>query len=210
MTPGPAPMPTHLRILGGNASKRPLNDKEPQPPPVEEVIDAPDWLVELDVPIATLRVMTVVALQKLAKDLGVRGASKLVKENLIIKIGEVSEGDRIRFWRRIQSDLIDMKVMTKADGHALALLCDALGVFVECRRVIRDEGMTYQFTTKAGVEMPVQRPEVGIASAALSQAMRLMDRFGLNPAYRTKLKVEAEDEESGLDALRRRGSSSAG
>lgn len=29
---GPAPMPTKLRLLNGNASKRPINTAEPQPP----------------------------------------------------------------------------------------------------------------------------------------------------------------------------------
>jgi P27 family predicted phage terminase small subunit len=40
---GPPPKPTHLRILQGNPSCRPLNRNEPQPPPVETV-DPPDYL----------------------------------------------------------------------------------------------------------------------------------------------------------------------
>jgi P27 family predicted phage terminase small subunit len=40
---GPPPKPTHLRLLQGNPSRRPINKHEPQPPPVETV-DPPDYL----------------------------------------------------------------------------------------------------------------------------------------------------------------------
>jgi P27 family predicted phage terminase small subunit len=41
---GPPPKPTHLRVLQGNPSKRPLNRNEPQVPPVETV-NPPDYLL---------------------------------------------------------------------------------------------------------------------------------------------------------------------
>ncbi len=195
-------MPSHLRLLGGNASKRPINNDEPKPP--KGATEPPEWLIELDTPTAELKAMSVERLKDIAKRLDLKGLSKATKDRLVEAIGDVVEGDRLRFWRTIQSDLVQMGVMTKADGHALALLCDNLGRYVECQRFLRDNGLTYDFVTKMGVEMPLQRPEVGIAGAALTQALRLMDRFGLNPAYRTKLKVEAENPEEPLDKLRRR------
>jgi P27 family predicted phage terminase small subunit len=39
---GRKPKPTILKVLDGNPGKRPLNDREPQPP--EGVPDRPDWL----------------------------------------------------------------------------------------------------------------------------------------------------------------------
>lgn len=39
---GPPPKPTALRLLNGNASKRPLNAREPQPP--VGTPHCPDWL----------------------------------------------------------------------------------------------------------------------------------------------------------------------
>jgi P27 family predicted phage terminase small subunit len=205
---GPAPTPTHLRILKGNPGKRPLNKAEPKPE--KGPVDPPDWLVELDVPAVDLEHMTVKALRALVRDLEVAKTARMRKGELIAAVVAASEGDRLRFWRRIQADLVGMGVMTKADGLALALLCDNLGLYLECRRILRDEGLTYDFTTKMGIAMPLPRPEVGIANAALAQAMRFMDRFGLNPAYRSKLKVEAEREADGLDLLRKSGSGNAG
>jgi P27 family predicted phage terminase small subunit len=40
---GPAPKPTRLRILEGNPSNRPLNDREPTPRQGEP--DCPEWLI---------------------------------------------------------------------------------------------------------------------------------------------------------------------
>lgn len=40
---GPAPKPTALKVVGGNAGRRPLNKQEPDPPPLLD-ISAPEWL----------------------------------------------------------------------------------------------------------------------------------------------------------------------
>jgi P27 family predicted phage terminase small subunit len=40
---GPAPKPTALKVIGGNAGKRPLNKQEPDPPALVD-LTAPAWL----------------------------------------------------------------------------------------------------------------------------------------------------------------------
>lgn len=42
--PGPRPTPTHLRLLRGNPSKRPINDREPKPELPPEPPAPPDFL----------------------------------------------------------------------------------------------------------------------------------------------------------------------
>jgi P27 family predicted phage terminase small subunit len=44
MTVGRKPKPTHLRILDGNAGRRPLNDQEPVP--VGDLLEPPEWMTE--------------------------------------------------------------------------------------------------------------------------------------------------------------------
>lgn len=39
---GRKPKPTHLKVISGNAGKRPLNKDEPQP--VGDLVDPPDWM----------------------------------------------------------------------------------------------------------------------------------------------------------------------
>jgi P27 family predicted phage terminase small subunit len=45
---GRRPQPTRLRVLRGNPGKRPLNPKEPQPPPATDEFDTPPSDVALD------------------------------------------------------------------------------------------------------------------------------------------------------------------
>lgn len=44
MSPGPRPIPTHLKVLRGNPGKRALPQNEPEPTPLLEVPDAPVFL----------------------------------------------------------------------------------------------------------------------------------------------------------------------
>jgi P27 family predicted phage terminase small subunit len=44
MTRGPRPTPTHLRLLRGNPSKRPVNPNEPKPSIPEECLPPPKFL----------------------------------------------------------------------------------------------------------------------------------------------------------------------
>ena len=118
-------------------------------------------------------------------------------------------GGRARtFWRRFAPMLDGMRVLTQADEDALALLCQELATYVELQRFLRQHGRTYEVETKTGSLMLMPRPEVGMANAAWSNAVKLMDRFGLNPAYRSKLKADVEQDVDPLEELRRRGARS--
>ena len=45
-TPGTKPKPTRLKVLAGNPGKRPLNDREPQPPRYKRLPSPPEHLGE--------------------------------------------------------------------------------------------------------------------------------------------------------------------
>lgn len=109
-------------------------------------------------------------------------------------------GKARQFWREIAPLVDRLGVMTEADEQALAMLCDALATYVAARSVLRTEGSTYWMG-----KVLTPRPENAIANNAMGQAIKLFDRFGLNPAYRAKLRIEPEVDEDPLDALRRQG-----
>jgi len=44
MSAGRKPKPTHLKLLAGNPGKRPLNETEPQPDPIDETTEPPAWM----------------------------------------------------------------------------------------------------------------------------------------------------------------------
>lgn len=82
-----------------------------------------------------------------------------------------------------------MQVMTKADGKALELLADAYGLYREARRIIEEEGLTYESTSDSGGKMIRARPEIGIASDAAKRIRALLSEFGMTPSSRSRLHV---------------------
>lgn len=111
-----------------------------------------------------------------------------------------------KHWRRIAPIVQDLQVLTEADRDAAAAMANELTVYAEMHRILAKEGRTYVLTTKTGDSMVMVRPEVHIANSAFTNFVKLTDRFGMNPSYRSKLRVEAEKETDPLEELRNRGS----
>lgn len=112
-----------------------------------------------------------------------------------------------RLWNEIAPVLDEMGVLTTADPHALALLCDAYAEYLDARAVVKKEGATYQTSrvlgqlyTESGEEVPLvntmvrQRPEVAIASDAWRRIQRMMSEFGLTPSSRSRIKASPKEE----------------
>lgn len=98
-----------------------------------------------------------------------------------------------RGWGWVEPIVRGMRVLTDADKQALALLCDALGEYVECREILRETGRTYETSNKLGERMVKARPEVAMASDAWRRAARMMIEFGMTPSARSRVKATAEE-----------------
>jgi len=101
-----------------------------------------------------------------------------------------------RFWREIAPVLEGMRVITVADREALALLCDALAEYEAMRKVIGEQGATYEAVAQSGDLMVRMRPEVRIAADAWRRASTMLQQFGLTPSARAKVQSappEAKD-----------------
>lgn len=118
-----------------------------------------------------------------------------------------------RIWKQIAPQLEAMGVLTDADPHALALLCDAYSEYLEARSVVRAQGLTFQHVkvvgtkkNEAGEEEPIlsvmvrQRPEVAIASDAWKRVSAMMQQFGMTPSARTKVQVTQVEEADPFEA----------
>lgn len=89
-------------------------------------------------------------------------------------------------WDRIGPELNAMGVLTRVDGIALELLCDAYAEWVAARDVVRRKGTTYTTKTANGrVTRP--HPAVRIAAEAWRRVHRMLLEFGLTPAARTRV-----------------------
>ena len=99
-------------------------------------------------------------------------------------------------WTDLLPLLHSMRIATSVDPAAFAMLCDALGEYVDARTVVIAEGATYW--TRGKVEMLRVRPEVTIASEAGRRAKMMLTEFGLTPASRSKVSAAPAGE---LDPL---------
>ena len=102
------------------------------------------------------------------------------------------------------------RVLTAADGDAIAMLCVAFEEWKSADIIVRDEGEICH-SEKGGV---YQHPAVGIRTNAWKKIVRMLREFGLTPSARAGMKMaaHAEKENPIVEALAamRRNSQSAG
>jgi P27 family predicted phage terminase small subunit len=95
-----------------------------------------------------------------------------------------------RHWGELVPVLESMRVLTTADGAALALVCSALAEHERAAAVVAERGAAYEAVTEAGSVMHRPRPEVAIAADSWRRALRSLTEFGLSPSSRARLDVE--------------------
>lgn len=128
------------------------------------------------------------------------------------------KGRSHQVWELLAPILARMKVLSSADAHALALLCDAYAEYLDARDVVRKDGATYESRhfqmDEAGhtVEkvMIRPRPEVAMAQDAWKRVRQMMQEFGLTPSSRSRIEIPGSIEEADPFAeWKRRGSGSS-
>lgn len=96
-------------------------------------------------------------------------------------------------WKRLLPLLRDMKVLTKADGDALAALCQVRVRWKQAEALIERMGQVVvetRQTASGKIERRVKKnPAVTVASDALKHMRSLMADFGLTPASRAGVKT---------------------
>jgi P27 family predicted phage terminase small subunit len=106
-------------------------------------------------------------------------------------------------WKRIIPILCDMGVLTVADGKALAAYCSAYAQLAKAEAAIDKYGLLcVRLEEATGVAELKVNPAVRIKSDALRQMKSFLIEFGLTPASRSKLKINANhDAPDALDSL---------
>lgn len=113
------------------------------------------------------------------------------------------DGKAKHAWRHVAPLLADIRVLTRADRHALELLVDAYSEWRDCRAAVRKHGPVQTVRTKAGGEMVRQRPEVAMAANAWRRVMAALAEFGLTPASRTRVAGDVAETDPLEEFLRR-------
>ena len=97
-------------------------------------------------------------------------------------------------WGRIAPILDRARVLTEADGAALALYCETFAQWVDTGRRVKRQGMLLP-TAAGGLKL---NPLVAVNSKARADAARLLAEFGLTPSSRTRVHVLPEPEADAL------------
>ena len=92
-------------------------------------------------------------------------------------------------WKRLVPILERMRVLTEADGIALANLCQQYSLLQQAQVKLQKTGLLLE--TKSGYIL--QSPLVAIVSSAVDQVNKLCRQFGLMPAARTRIQAAPED-----------------
>lgn len=96
-----------------------------------------------------------------------------------------------KHYKKISETLERLGVLTEIDGAALFAYCAAYGRWIEAEQTIKEKGLLYKSPAGAvGVS-----PMVRIANQAIDQMMKIASEFGMTPASRTKIKVDADDDD---------------
>ena len=107
-----------------------------------------------------------------------------------------------RQWKRLVPILLSMRVLTVADGMALATLCQAHSILVEAlqdkRKASKGGGSGLLMKTPAGYVQ--QSPLIGIINSQVEIIHRISREFGLTPSSRARLEATAEATVDSLEA----------
>jgi P27 family predicted phage terminase small subunit len=93
-------------------------------------------------------------------------------------------------WRRIVPILMRMRVLTEADGYALASLCQTYSTMVKAQEKLNEAGFLY----KAPSGYVMQSPVLAVVNQCIETIVKLSREFGLTPAARSRVSTTSEPE----------------
>lgn len=99
-----------------------------------------------------------------------------------------------RQWRRLAPQLHAAGLLTELDGLGLAMLCEAVGQYIEGKELVEREGAV-AISDNGNV---YQHPAVGLMKSARAEILKWAREFGMTPSARSRISVEGAGEEESL------------
>lgn len=93
-----------------------------------------------------------------------------------------------REWKRLVKMLLRVRILTEADGLALANLCQTWSTLVKAQAKLNESGLLLK--TPSGYIQ--QSPLLGIVNNCTEKVVKLSREFGLTPSSRSRLQVPPE------------------
>ena len=98
-------------------------------------------------------------------------------------------------WMKTTNYLNSIDLLKETDTSLLLAYCNEMGLYFECIEKTKKCGLVQE--TKSNGEIISNFIRIG--NTALANAIKLSDKFGFNPAARTKIEVPEKTKENGLD-----------
>lgn len=102
-------------------------------------------------------------------------------------------------WKRVASSLWEMGLLNRLDVQSLAIYCQSYADMTAAQEVLNREGLTYEYTNKAGEKNIMTRPEHYIVQACARTIKGFCTEFGMTPSSRSRLVLPGESK--GKDEL---------
>lgn len=100
-----------------------------------------------------------------------------------------------KVFKRIANELIELDLLTNVDVDQLATYCDAYIEYVECTKIIDEEGLMVEYTNKAAETNKVPHPLLTKKKALFEQMHKIAGEFGLTTRARASLAIPKRIEE---------------
>ncbi len=94
-------------------------------------------------------------------------------------------------WKELCPMLSRKGLLTDEDEHLMKQLCLTIAELEFAEQMILDKGYVMEITTKTGQPYAQVSPYFSIRDKALERFLKLSDRFGMSPAARKKMSIEA-------------------
>jgi len=110
------------------------------------------------------------------------------------------EGNAKACWEELSEMLLDMGVLTKSDGMALALMCETYSHWRRSQDLLAKYGDVYPIKDDNGkVKYLQQTPYVAIARNFAKQFKDMLCEFGLTPSSRSRIQTVADGKTAKAD-----------
>jgi P27 family predicted phage terminase small subunit len=176
---GPAPKPTALKLLAGNAGHRPLNDDEPEGKPWSKE-RPPEWL-----PVGSRARKFWYQLVPLLNDMRV-----------------LRSGDQVAL--AMLCDVLDEYVMARDVVRRRGMTYKSVATVGGRDPADDDDENDEEDPPAAGALVSIairKRPEVQIAADAWRRIKIILQEFGLTPSARSRVKANDDSEEDDIDRM---------
>ena len=97
-------------------------------------------------------------------------------------------------YEQVTQYVVDMRVGTRADGVALALLADQLALYLELRQQVREEGAVIEVEGSQGQLKKLPNPALQPMNAAFANIHKMLREYGLTAASRSSVDAQPEKE----------------